>query len=595
MKTSRILILPALLILISGIAFMERPWDIRIPVKSKNLNIRIKETQDTDSLLVWIFFKDKPAGVTAGEMTAVSGQTFRRRLLRKAPLHEETDLPVNVEYLQSLAGQGFRIRHISRWLNAVSGKILKKDLDRISQFDFILNVDIVHSVRNKKRHTGISHGEAQNMNYLKSVSGLSADSVIYDSLFYGLSYRQNLIANVPAVHALGNSGQDVIIAVFDAGFSNLQHESFDSLQILATRDFVNGDESVADDPGQMGAGAHGTNVLSVIAGFKPGKLVGPAWRSRYLLAKTENTESETSAEEDNWIAALEWAESHGADIISSSVAYREMDPGSPRSYDWTWMSGDSTLITKAANIAAGKGVVIVNSAGNEYFSSQHNTLDAPADGVRVIAAGSVDSRNVRSDFSSVGPTTAGRIKPDVMAMGTGVLVASDNSATLYHGNSGTSFSCPVVAGICALMLSRHPELTVDQVMEALHRTSDRAKKPDNQYGYGIVNAFKAVRYYDPAVPPDHFTLLQNSPNPFSFTTTIRFYLTKEDIVSVAVYNILGQEIKHLTKRSFTAGFQESVTWNGRDRNGKKVTSGVYIVRVESSSGSKSKKMIYIRD
>ncbi|CAF3846988.1 unnamed protein product, partial [Rotaria sp. Silwood1] len=273
---------------------------------------------------------------------------------------------------------------------------------------------------------------------------------------YGQSSTQMTLINAVTAQDSGYNGKGVVIAVFDAGFDNLNHPCFDSIRSrgFRTKDFVNGDTNVAN--GGAGTGEHGTMTLSLIGGYSPGNIISPAYRSRFLLAKTENTDSETPAEEDNWIAAIQWADGLGADVISSSLGYIAMDPGSSHTYDWTWMNGDSTVITKGANHAADIGICVVNSAGNEGFNATHNTLGAPSDGKKVICVGSVGSDKKRSSFSSVGLTTLGAIKPDICALGSGNYVAQPSygsgTPTGYTTGSGTSFSCPMTAGVCAMLL-----------------------------------------------------------------------------------------------------------------------------------------------
>jgi subtilisin family serine protease len=578
-------------IIISGFGYNEISSGLKDNIHNRDYVQAMRNAPEDDSLLVWIFFKDKPLRFQNKVAPFISERSLNRRRLRNAVLSDDNDYPVSDQYLRLLTANGFRVKHISRWLNAVSGKAAKKDLNRIERLSLVDHIDLVRKMQRKPRVPVNSERE------IPKINAENFNTNIYDSTFYGQSYRQIKMVNVPPVHSAGYFGQGVIVAVFDAGFNNLQHESFDSLQIIATKDFVNGDSSVADDPGQLGSGTHGTNVLSVIAGYKPGQLIGPAYRSKYLLAKTENTLSEHPIEEDNWIAALEWAESYGADVVSSSVGYVEFDSSGNLSYDssaynWTWMSGNSTRITKAANIAAEKGMIIVNCAGNENDNSQHNTLNAPADGNKVIAVGAVDYQNRRASFSSVGPTTAGRIKPDVMAMGIGVSYASASSINQYSYGNGTSFSCPMVAGVCALILSAHPEVTVDKMLQALHKTSDRANHPDNKYGYGLVNALKLLNYFNDPVRP---VLYQNSPNPFHQFTKIKFMLFKEEKVKITIYNVLGQEIRKIANQTFPVGLHETITWNGTNQVGRKVSSGIYIYRVETSSWNKCGKLIYLRN
>ena len=288
----------------------------------------------------------------------------------------------------------------------------------------------------------------------------------------------------------------------DAGFNRLSHDAFLSMDIIAAWDFVNNDPNVGDE-GDMGEGSHGTQTLSTIGGYAPGHLIGPAFNSSYILAKTENTDTETPIEEDNWIAAMEWADSIGVDVTSTSLGYIGYDPPY-QSYTWEDMDGNTTVITNGADYAAYIGIVVVNSAGNEGYNASHNTLGAPSDGDSVIAAGAVNSSGSRSSFSSVGPTVDGRIKPDIMALGSGDVVASPYNDHNYTTASGTSFSCPLSAGVAALILCSNPNLTPMQVRDAMRNTASKNSNPDNLYGWGILNALSAINYFPP--PPATFQI-----------------------------------------------------------------------------------------
>lgn len=569
-----------IIFLIAGWLFFHRSEGQARKHEARVSNYSSHITMDDDSLLIWVYFSDRGSEALSRQSNITERAVFRRQL-RGSHVRSEEDQPVSKTYVQSLINKGLRVRHTSRWLNAVSGKIQSSELPQLQTLPFVLKIEPVRSFWRRREHR-----EPLTVSVLKYTKSANE----YDSAFYGMSYRQNQLVGVPNLHRKGFAGQGVRIAVLDAGFNLLAHEAFDSLRIVKTWDFVNGDSSVADDPGQMGYGGHGTNVLSVLAGYVPGKLIGPAFRAEYLLAKTENTESETPVEEDNWIAAVEWAEALGADIISSSLGYLDMDAGSSRSYDWTWMSGDSTVITKAANRAAERGLIIVNSAGNEYAHPSHNTLLAPADGFRVIAVGSVTSSRLRSAFSSIGPTTEGRIKPDVMAMGSGVVVASPSGTSAYYTANGTSFSCPMVAGLCAQMLSAFLWITPETMMTALHKTADRNNNPDNYYGYGIVNAERLFRYFLSHTPDR----LNSYPNPFYHTTTIVFWLPDQERATIDIYNVLGQRVRRLAQSTFPSG-KNAMTWDGKDYTGRRVASGIYFCRIETRSWKKTAKLIYLRN
>jgi subtilisin family serine protease len=229
-----------------------------------------------------------------------------------------------------------------------------------------------------------------------------------------------------------------------------------------------------------------------VGGFKEGQIVGPAYRASFLLAKTEDTFSETPVEEDNWAAAAEWAEARGADVISSSLGYLDYDAPFT-SLSWADMNGAKAVSTLAAEKAAERGVVVVVSAGNQGFNPDHNTLGAPADGVHVLTVGAVDPFGRRTSFSSVGPSADQRIKPDVAAQGRLVKAAGPGAVNEYAYVDGTSFSCPLTAGVVALLLQAHPTYTVDQVLAVMRSTAGQAAAPDNLLGWGIVNAAAAVQ------------------------------------------------------------------------------------------------------
>ena len=260
-------------------------------------------------------------------------------------------------------------------------------------------------------------------------------------------------------------------------------------------DFVNNDSNIGDE-GDMGQGYHGTFTLSAIGGYYPGHFIGPAYSANYILAKTENTDSETPIEEDNWVAALEWADSIGVDVTSTSLGYNDFDPQGDGGPDLTWqdMNGNTAIITIAADLAVKKGILVFNSAGNEGFNADHNTIIAPADGDSVIAVGAVDSKGIRASFSSVGNTADGRTKPDIMAMGVGVACAwnKDDNSTAFV--DGTSLSCPLAAGAGAIILSANPNLTPMQIREALRMTASNNSSPDREMGWGIIDVIKAMNY-----------------------------------------------------------------------------------------------------
>lgn len=464
------------------------------------LESKLNESSSGDELLVWIYFNDKGSETNfylGNPELVVSQKSLSRRakVFGNSDLLTIKDLPVNQNYINHVRSNGFKVRWTSKWLNAVSGTANKYQLEEIASLPFIKKLDIVYRLKSGNKPEQDFDNSPEIQTKLIQPEGIHS----YD---YGNSYSQLQQINVPAVHDSGYTGQGVTICVMDAGFNRLSHDAFLSMNIIATWDFVNNDPNVGDQ-NDMGEGSHGTMTLSNIGGFAPGQLIGPAFNANYILAKTENTDSETPIEEDHWIAAMEWADSIGVDVTSTSLGYIGFDPPYT-SYTWMDMDGNTTVITNGADYAAYIGIVVVNSAGNEGYNSSHNTLGAPADGDSVITAGAVTSSGSRSSFSSVGPTVDGRIKPDIMARGSSNVVASPYGDHSYTTASGTSFSCPLSAGVAALILCANPNLTPMQVREAMRNTASKSSNPDNLYGWGILNALNAINYFPP--PPATFQI-----------------------------------------------------------------------------------------
>jgi subtilisin family serine protease len=461
--------------------------------RSPRLDLALQQDKGRGGLLVWVFLRDKG---TAEPRAHLTPRALSRRALRgRMPLLGIEDAPLHAPYLSEIAGRVTRVRHASRWFNAVSVEATRAQIAELEKLAFVARLDVVRRYRRPKEEP-VLDALTSGPGGTTSHDLRSTREKVY-SLDYGTSLDQLFQIGVPGVHELGFHGEGVVIAVLDAGFNNLPHEAFATMAILTQRDFVNGDLDVADGADQ-GEGSHGTATLSVIGGFKEGELIGPAYAATYILAKTENTDSETPVEEDNWAAAAEWAESLGADVISSSLGYLDYDSAFT-SYTFADMNGETALSTKAADLAAARGVVVVNSAGNSGDNPEHNTLGAPADGKNVIAVGAVDRLGTRAYFSSVGPTADGRVKPDVAARGMSVKTASAFSVRTYGSASGTSFSCPLTAGVVALILQAHPTYTVEQVRTVLRETASQAAAPDNFLGWGIVNALAAIRAPEPVL------------------------------------------------------------------------------------------------
>jgi serine protease AprX len=490
-------------VLMISVLFAQSPVD-KLSARLKNV---VDASQPGEKTLIWVFFNDKGNNLEQyynQPTLVVSQKSLQRRakVLKEGSLIKSTDLPVNENYINQLKSIGFVVKQKSRWFNGVSGYATKEMINQLNTIECVKKLDAVMKSRdkyldNEDHPETLPEDQGQNLN--------KGDQV--HSYNYGPSFTQLNQINVPAVHDMGFHGEGITICMMDAGFDRwTTHQAFSSLNVIAAWDFVNGDPNVEDE-GDMGTGSHGTSTLSLIGGFDEGQLIGPAFAANFILTKTENTDSETPIEEDNWIAALEWADSIGVDITSTSLSYLDYDPPYT-SYTWEDMDGNTALITKAADLAVGLGIFVVNAASNSGYNPDHNTLGAPADGDSVVTIGSVTSGGTRSSFSSVGPTVDGRIKPDLMAMGSNDWVACNGSNTCYSNfGSGTSWSTPLSAGASALLLQADPSLTPIEMRTILRSTASQSSNPDNLMGWGIIDLLAAVQS---VITPVELTTLQAS-------------------------------------------------------------------------------------
>jgi hypothetical protein len=421
---------------------------------------------DTATIRAWVYLEARQGG----EAATLSPRSIDRRVRRsRAPLTDAHDRPVDRVRIQDIAATGATIRHASRYLNAVSVEATRDQLMQIRVLDGV------------RRVTRVASGHRRPPK-VKPVSA-APPTMTPSSDAYGPSRRQVEQIGVIPLHDDGYHGEGILIGVFDTGF-NRAHEALDHVNVVAEWDFIF-DDSVTSNEGEdvTRQHSHGTNVLSTLAGYAPGNLIGPAWAADVVLAKTEREFEEEQGEEDDFVRALEWADSIGVDLVTSSLGY----------YDWyTYedIDGNTAVTTIACDIAASKGITVVTSAGNNGPLPWPGII-APADGDSVIAVGAVDSFGVVVSFSSRGPTYDGRIKPDVMAMGQYVQAASAYDSLSYFRPSGTSFSAPLVAGACALLLQVHPEWGPADVLAALRSEASNASSPDNNYGWGIIDTYQS--------------------------------------------------------------------------------------------------------
>ncbi|KAL0488465.1 hypothetical protein AKO1_015622 [Acrasis kona] len=399
----------------------------------------------------------------------------RRKQMGRTDVFDETDLPVHEAYIQKtlevLNINYNNVRTRSRILNAISIKISDEtQLSVLANLPFIKFIDVVTTFKKTPSR--------------ETSPAPKTRSTQQSTLNYGISEPQLQQINAIQAHQQGLNGTGVIVAVLDCGF-RLDHVAFKNLNIINTFNFINNNTNVDNGPNDPdNQRYHGTYTLSTIGGMDPvNGFYGPAFASKYLLAKTEYVATETIVEEDYYMSGVEWAERNGAQVLSASLGYTGW--WRPEEID-----GKSAITTRAVNWATDRGVVCVTSAGNEGLKG----IKVPADAFNSIAVGAIYLNGTIARFSSRGPSYDGRIKPEVVALGVSTQCADPKTNNKYAPVSGTSLSTPLVAGAAALLLQSHPNWTVAQVKEALTATADNAYSPNNVVGWGLIDIIKANSY-----------------------------------------------------------------------------------------------------
>lgn len=467
---------------------------------------------ETDAHHYWVFFHDKGPQALQKPIP-LSPETHRRIALRGRD-NAWQNIPVYEPYVDEISLLGVTIRQRSRWFNAVSVSIsAPADLHRIRQLSSVKGIrPVARAVRDHPPEVFAPLARRTDFNY-------------------GNSRFQNELLSLPALHAEGWNGTGVRVGVFDTGFT-LTHPVFQQLSVLGGYDFVDHESNL--DGASSG---HGTACLGLIAGYQPGEFMGAAYRAEFLLVRTENAATETPAEEDNWIAALEWADARGVDIISSSLAYKEFDNPAD-SYPTDALDGETTIITQATTIAAQRGILVVNAMGNEGPGA--TTLWAPADGKHVLSVGGINQDYSAYAQGSRGPTADGRIKPDVVTLATTVFLPSQISG--YYYSSGTSFATPMIAGGAALVLQAQPNLPPDSVIALFRGAGDQWTSPDNTFGWGVPN----VRAIIAKLTADSGEAVSTHvfPNPVSAAPfSVKLSRNRAPILETyRVYNLRGQMV-----------------------------------------------------
>jgi subtilisin family serine protease len=528
--------------------------------------IRLSAQEITYNYFYRVYFKDKgvsyPNNFSPEDL--LSQRAISRRQKAGISVPVISDLPVNPDYLNQVRSKGFYLHCTSKWMNTGLFKT-----QNLADINLILSLTFVKDVKIVKKPVGKS-SYSDKLNFSMQITDLPPFDMPLTML------------NGQSLHNSGYDGSGILIAVLDGGFYKADLiPSLNTLRarggIRGTRDFVSRSEYVYDYHN------HGTAVLSVLAGKITGIIEGTAPGADFWLLRTEDVSTEYPVEEDFWAAGAEFADSIGADIISSSLGYCSFDDPT-MDYKFSDMNGNTAFVTQAADFAASKGILVVNSAGNERTKPWRRII-APSDGDNVVAAGAVDGSKIISTFSSAGPSADGRIKPDNATQGVSVTVQT--LETSIDRANGTSFSCPVLSGMCACVMQAVPKATNTDIIDALHKNGDKFNTPDSLYGYGIPDMVGVVSMLQDLfiTKPENETVI--GPNPFTGDLEIVFKKTPGTL-RIMVYTSSGQVV---VNRVYNAYIDKTLKLS--DLQNKQ--QGVYFITIITSNGIFTHKVIKLNN
>lgn len=507
-----------------------------------------------------VFFKDKQGTAfdISNPSAFLSARAIERRLRQKLQVVEQ-DLPVSTTYVNGVKATGATVIHSTRWMNGVLVACDDDERAALESLPYVSHIEYV-APGGKPMPSGRRKVGARTTDVKESQ----------------VTANQLSLVGINDMHAAGYTGEGIHIAVMDAGFPGVNTAGafshiFEDNRLIDAYDFVH------DDPDAFVLSNHGTNVLSVIAGYLPDAYTGSAYGASFHLYITEDVSGEYRIEEYNWLFAAERADSAGADIISTSLGYNTFDDPS-MNYDKSQLDGKTTVIARAAKLAAERGITIVSSAGNEG-NNAWETITTPADSEYVLAVAATNAHGVRSSISSIGPSADGRIKPDVGAMGVGVSVV--NPSGNLGMASGTSLAAPIVTGLLAGIWQKYPHLSNLQLLDAVRSTASQAENPDHLLGYGIPN-FRAVSNLLDWQPQEKPMVV--APNPVTDTLVIRPDEPEEEKAIVEILSLQGQVLssQESTFDWIARGFQADCS---------KLAAGMYLLRVRTGQEVYSFKVV----
>lgn len=537
------------------------------------LLIQLSNAQNTR---YWIVLKDKNASTYSLKQPSefLSAKALQRRERQHIAL-TSNDLPVSPAYVQEIRKSGVKIISCSKWFNTVS--IVTDDVKKIEdikQLSFVREVKKITSAPAK--HPKFEDEEIIPIN--TQALKIQQTNMTLD---YGQAFKQAEQIGITCLHAKGYLGEGVTVAVLDAGFLSVDTlPAFDSLiinkRLLGTRDFVTGDTMVFED------NSHGMMVLSCMAGYIPGQIIGTAPKAKYWLIRTEEAASESIQEEMNWAVGAEFADSVGADVINTSLGYSLFDNAS-ENHTYADMNGNTTMVTKAADIAASKGIFVTVSAGNAAGPPWYK-ITSPADADSVLAVGAIDSTGQIASFSSRGPSFDGRIKPNTVARGLYAVVSGIGGGIAQA--HGTSFASPITAGAVACLLQANTTKTNIQLLKAIQESASQYVSPDSIKGNGIPDFCKAssiltgIENYHPG--ENVFTIY---PNPFHHSFSILYASKKEEIITIELRDVAGRILKSQKEKVSVDDVKLKFTYDGV------LANGVYVINIITAESVFYKKII----
>lgn len=513
-----------------------------------------------------VYFNDKGDYNTDvfSPVELLSPRAIQRRTKAGITAPAYNDLPVFHAYINGITSLGYKLHCTSKWMNTGLFKTENAtDLNILKTLPYVKDVRIVKNPAPKSAY-----------NDKLDFAATTADIPPFD--------RPVTMLNGLSLHNSGNDGSGILIAILDGGFINANNLS--SLAKVRARNGIRGTyDFVSKSAFVYSYHNHGTAVLTVIGGEIPFYLLGTAMGADFWLLRTEDVFSEFPVEEDFWAAGAEFADSIGADIISSSLGYYNFDDPA-MNYKFSDMDGNTTFVTQAADIAASKGILVVNSAGNERNKAWVRII-APSDGDSVVAAGAVDGDNLISVFSSSGPSADGRVKPDNATQGVSVPVQTIEN-TVSRAN-GTSFSCPVLSGMCACLMQAVPKATFVNIINSLHLSGDRAASPDSLYGYGIPDMAETVFRLQELLVTKPESQSVAGPNPFTGDIEITFRQVPA-FLTLEIFTFSGEVVvrKH---------YDEYISRTMRISDLRNMGQGMYFIRLITENGTFTHKMIKLRN